>query len=508
MKQAAETFYLSPESEIIEKNTKETAFPEVSELVQGSSLEQDFTSLVSLVANVTESHTASLYIADNDEKVLHLGAVQTLSRDFLHNVKIGFGCGLIGWTAENKNRISVCPFEHDATTLVCYREEQNLKSFIAVPVLGKNDELLGVIACDSKKSYAFAKVKEKLLIDCAKQAAALIVLHGRVAASTEQKVKETDSTVLFLENIRASETESELLEYVSEIPQSIVAHDALVVVTTADGGAYYTSSNGQEGHRLLELVCANKRVICGDRSVHALPTDDVKNRSFLSVPFQVLDEEVGSFNLLSKPNQAFSAEEISAIERISCVVSKELEQFHLREMLSCARISASMLGWDSFVRRAPMYLREARQNRVPTTLIRLRIADIEGVEQAVGLEATTQIIEKMSRLVEQVKQSSALACRLFDTQLLILAEQSESQVLVNRLLKLVERMTLGDVIDGGMRSSFDVGSLVVARLKVSMAQYGVDGETIRDLVSATLPSTVAPIQETKQEEKMYVRRRA
>ena len=118
--------------------------------------------------------------------------VHTLSRDLIHTAEIPHGRGLVGWTAENKVRISVCPFEHDATTLRYYRSDQDLKSFLAVPILPRSggpqqETLLGVIACDSKKNYAFAKITEKILVDCSVQAANIIEL---VRSVQDRKEKE------------------------------------------------------------------------------------------------------------------------------------------------------------------------------------------------------------------------------------------------------------------------------------------------------------------------------
>ena len=120
-----------------------------------SKLEESLTSLVQLIANITESYSASIFVADTRNRILHSLAFQSLSRDYISNVQIPYGAGLVGWTAENKVRIAVCPFEHDSRTLLYYNTDQSLKSFIAVPILGKNGDLVGVIACDSKKSYAF-----------------------------------------------------------------------------------------------------------------------------------------------------------------------------------------------------------------------------------------------------------------------------------------------------------------------------------------------------------------
>ena len=146
-------------SNIRESNTtKVTDKPIFLAATSCAKLNTDFanalTQLAQLVANITDSYTTAIFLtANSPQRILNLAAIHSLSRDTISDTSINFGSGLIGWAAENGVRISVCPFEHDATTLRCYTQDQALKSFIAVPTLDPaSSEILGVISCDSKKS--------------------------------------------------------------------------------------------------------------------------------------------------------------------------------------------------------------------------------------------------------------------------------------------------------------------------------------------------------------------
>src|SRR5690606_36455841 len=74
---------------------------------KSDTLEQSLSSLTDLMANATEAFTSAIFVADITQKSLKVSAVHTLSRSFIDEATIKFGCGLIGWAAENKNRISV-----------------------------------------------------------------------------------------------------------------------------------------------------------------------------------------------------------------------------------------------------------------------------------------------------------------------------------------------------------------------------------------------------------------
>lgn len=460
--------------------------------------------LARLVANVTEAYTAAVFLANPQEKFVQLTAVHTLSRNVVPHSRIGYGCGLIGWTAQNAVRISVCPFEHDSTTLLYYSNDQALKSFIAVPIIDTQNRLLGVISCDSKKTYAFAKVTEKVLLDCASQAAALIMLHRRLdsTAKTARSVTEEELGT-FLDQVRAQKSERTLLEQVADLPVSFVDRDALVVITTDEPGAsaaaFYSPANQvRVGHRLLEVVCRHKRVICGHRSVQAQTVDDSKQRSFLSIPFHISKREAGSINLLSRAFEAFSAVEIATLEKVAEVLGKELELIRLREKYTSPEVKTGLLTWEQFSRLAEGALRpnetEKASNKGGFALNRLFLTNVHEFEDFLGVETSRKLLLKIMRLVEQAKGSQAIACYLYGTQMLILSERQEGERIAGRLKKLLERFSLSDenAFEVGNRQRNDraknqPGVNVQEMLRKNLFQVKVDtssdGDTLEELMA-------------------------
>src|SRR5262249_48378202 len=152
---------------------------------------------------------------------------------------------------------------------------------------------------------------EKLLESFAKHVANVVAIHTELGTSGEAHTPHDEEVLrLTLDNIRAQTSEQTLFSAACDLPEELVRREALVVLALNEGGVgegvfYSKASQTSSGNRLLDIVCKHKRIICGDRSVHALPTDDSKQRSFLSVPFHVLDKEAGSFNILSVPQTPF-----------------------------------------------------------------------------------------------------------------------------------------------------------------------------------------------------------
>jgi hypothetical protein len=140
-------------------------------------------------ANISDAHSCFIFLparcfglsdsiaggrSSAGEELLEMVGSHSLSSDVIRDYRLPCETGLIGWVARHKRSIHVSPFEHDSRTLGIYAEDHNLKSFIGIPVPlefmnGHENSPVGVIACDSKKSYAFSKLQGKLLADLASE---------------------------------------------------------------------------------------------------------------------------------------------------------------------------------------------------------------------------------------------------------------------------------------------------------------------------------------------------
>lgn len=123
--------------------------------------------------------------------VLEVGGFHSLSNEVLPGALIPSESGLIGWVSKHARAIHVSPFEHDSRTLGVYSSDQNLKSFIGIPVNFTPDagdqRLTGVIACDSKKAFAFSKLQGKLLEEFSLEVSRIVNLSIEQTRSTSQE---------------------------------------------------------------------------------------------------------------------------------------------------------------------------------------------------------------------------------------------------------------------------------------------------------------------------------
>lgn len=116
--------------------------------------------IIKLISNVTNAFTTALFLAEPKSKSLTLQAYYSLSKNVIPNVEFGYGDGMVGWVAKNNKPVIVNQFDRDTTTLQFYSADEDIKSFMAVPLpSGK-----GVLSIDSKHKYIFTEKSQKLLL--------------------------------------------------------------------------------------------------------------------------------------------------------------------------------------------------------------------------------------------------------------------------------------------------------------------------------------------------------
>lgn len=156
-------------------------------------IRRELSRLASFGANITDAHSCFIFLPyqilnafiesslNTNGLDLVLTGYHSLSNDVIPDCRIQEGSGLVGWVSKHNQEIHVSPFERASATLGMYFGEQELKSFVAVPasmpIKDQNDhKSSAVIACDSKKSFAFSHLQIKLLKELALEVSRIIEL--------------------------------------------------------------------------------------------------------------------------------------------------------------------------------------------------------------------------------------------------------------------------------------------------------------------------------------------
>ena len=124
------------------------------------SVDRQLDDIAVLLSNCLDAYTAGVFIWDDRSKLLTLRAFHSLSKHIISKVQFSpEDGGLIGWVAKNMQPLTVDHFDRDSRILPYYGSDENIKSFLAVPLHRPR----GVICVDSKRQYVFTNKDQKLL---------------------------------------------------------------------------------------------------------------------------------------------------------------------------------------------------------------------------------------------------------------------------------------------------------------------------------------------------------
>ena len=125
--------------------------------------------LIELIGNVADAHTVALFIMEPNGKNLVMREHFTLSQNLDRGAKIALGKGPIGLVAQTRKSQLIENFDQNTRFLGIYKKNEELKNFIALPVI--YGERVAVLAIDTKERYQFSIKLQKILTEFAQQIA-------------------------------------------------------------------------------------------------------------------------------------------------------------------------------------------------------------------------------------------------------------------------------------------------------------------------------------------------
>jgi len=151
------------------------ALLKISEAITSDLYLEDILRLIVVVtAEVMNSKVCSLWLIDEKEKALKIGATQSMSQEYLKERSLKLGEGIVGYVAK-KNKPAVIM---DVQKEPRYKEKElakkeGLVSMLSVPMRVK-DRVIGVINCYKSTPYRFSETDVNVLTTVANQSAIAI----------------------------------------------------------------------------------------------------------------------------------------------------------------------------------------------------------------------------------------------------------------------------------------------------------------------------------------------
>ena len=184
--------------------------------------------LIELTGNISNAFTIALYKVNSENKALFLRHHISLSSNFNTEVKINFGEGPIGSVAQNKQPFLEEHFEKNPIKLCQYNKKEDLKSFLAMPVIHKNLE--GVLVIDSKERYCFPVKQQKIIAGLAKQIAWELNKEKNDTLTGPPTKFVFRDLISYSRFVAESSNKNKAIERLTNIPRSILIYDAHAVV--------------------------------------------------------------------------------------------------------------------------------------------------------------------------------------------------------------------------------------------------------------------------------------
>jgi signal transduction protein with GAF and PtsI domain len=151
------------------------ALSEISKAISSDHYLEDILRLiVTVTANVMDSKICSLWLLDEDKKILSLEATQSISREYLKERVLRLGEGVVGGVAEDKSPMRVYNvLEHPRFKEKDLARKEGLCSLLSVPMMVRG-KVVGVLNCYTSYPHNYTDTEEAVLITVANQAAICI----------------------------------------------------------------------------------------------------------------------------------------------------------------------------------------------------------------------------------------------------------------------------------------------------------------------------------------------
>ena len=181
--------------------------------------------LIELIGNVSDAYTCALFTIEPGKQELLLREYFTLSQDLDIGAKITIGKGPIGLAAQTRKLQLIENFDKNTRFLGIYKKNQDLKSFIALPVV--YGDQVAVLTIDSKENYQFSIKLQKILSEFTQQIAwRLKSKSPDTKSSTQPVLQEINSYCRFLAE---SPDRSSVGDRLTQIPTSLIPASAVAV---------------------------------------------------------------------------------------------------------------------------------------------------------------------------------------------------------------------------------------------------------------------------------------
>lgn len=205
----------------------------------GSTLDLDrvLRAVVELVSEAIDCHACFIWFVDPGDQAVVLRAVGEPYRGLVDRVRFERGEGLVGWVAEHGTPVFLADtaLTDPRAKVLPEAEEDKYQSLVAVPLRGKNGEVIGVISLHAVAPREFTQEDSDFLTTSASLVAGAIE-NARLYEHTRQRLALVEGLAELARTIAAASTLDQLLPAVARRAHRLLRAQSCQILL-ADGAA-------------------------------------------------------------------------------------------------------------------------------------------------------------------------------------------------------------------------------------------------------------------------------
>jgi diguanylate cyclase (GGDEF)-like protein len=421
-------------------------------------IEKELNNLIRLTSNVFDAFTAALFLVDESRSKLILKACHSLSRNIIKDAVIEFGHGLVGWVAQQGDNLSVAQFRHDTKTLQFYSADEEIKSFLAVPVFLSGLE--GVLCIDSKKSYVFTPKMQKILIGFAEQFS-LLISRSRIEELSDKNIQDVTMIYEYIKEMSSLDQAEKIIDCLAHISSQIISSDGFFISffdkNEAECRVVRSSSAMEEGFQGMTVSIKNSLAGWIIRNKNPLNTPNLSQdsnktyfcspqepvihaRSFLGVPLQTGNKVHGVLGLIRRKEGGFSLHDMQKAQIIASYASLAFAHAHLNEKWSRLEFTDSLSGFYNkrfFEENIENILFTASKRLDKLVFLLVRVNHIEKIKERYGYGAGDAVLRKIAEILNGFLKEKDAAIKHDEASFLLLLHKLDVEK-ANRVSERVE----------------------------------------------------------------------
>jgi GAF domain-containing protein len=331
----------------------ETLYAVIKTVSSSLDLDRVLRGIVEIATDATASHACFIYFLEGDRLALR-AASERYSR-FVGELELSIDEGLSGWVARNKTPefIRENAMADPRMKFVPELEEEEFQSMVAVPILAKAGDVIGVVVLHTEAPREFDDDVVNFLVHTASLVAGAIE-NAQLYEDTRRQVQALTTLTQLSQALAAVTLREDLYEAVArgarellradvcQIYRLDVDADELVLVSSDPEDAPAPSPRPGGTGLVLDLMRrAGGRGRNGGSAVAQEPWPDVGDQALLAAPLVARNEQLGMICCLARDRQ-FTDADAELLGAVANQTAVGLKKAELIERLTAENIVKDM----------------------------------------------------------------------------------------------------------------------------------------------------------------------